>query len=57
MGDLSGNLVSFVAAEDWEGFVNLMLSRFRVFITFFRPGAYDDDESALFDSLDFPSSP
>jgi hypothetical protein len=45
--DLSGYLSRFIAKEDWESFVNLLLSRFRVSITFFRPGAYDDEGSAL----------
>jgi hypothetical protein len=50
--DLSASLLRFVGDEDWRSFSDLILSRFRVFIQFFRQGHYDADEQDLFECLD-----
>jgi hypothetical protein len=51
--DLRPALNAFVKDEDWGSFADLILSRFRVFVHFFRNGHCEKDEEELFEVLDF----
>jgi hypothetical protein len=51
--DLYPTLKMRAEDEDWKGFSCLILSRFQVFIHYFRHGQCDVDECELFSALDF----